>query len=230
MLFCAHPEYTTLQNLFPIISCPAADLPVFAACFGFAASFSQAVCNICASLCWTKLRQDWLQFHWVVCGLQVVAGAGAINHQDLVDLAGKSFANLPTNPTTAEELVKKVGTTLMCTCHYAACQCVLCKAFFTLCASSVKPTCIVARGEDIYYGSECLTNKDNNMHMQQAFRSCQSTTYDPFCVKFACPAAYTVRPSNTIRQAAYWRSHRHVIRAPSSTCVLAAGPLLVDRV
>lgn len=40
--------------------------------------------------------------------LQVVAGAGAINHQELVDLAGKSFANLPTTPTTAEELVKKV--------------------------------------------------------------------------------------------------------------------------
>lgn len=49
----------------------------------------------------------------MVCVLQVVAGAGAINHQDLVDLAGKSFANLPTNPTTAEELVKKVDTSLM---------------------------------------------------------------------------------------------------------------------
>ena len=40
--------------------------------------------------------------------LQVVAGAGAIDHTQLVDLAGKSFANLPTNPTTADDLVKKV--------------------------------------------------------------------------------------------------------------------------
>ena len=40
--------------------------------------------------------------------MQVVAGAGAIDHTQLVDLAGKSFANLPTNPTTADDLVKKV--------------------------------------------------------------------------------------------------------------------------
>lgn len=41
--------------------------------------------------------------------LQVVAGAGAIDHTHLVDLAGKSFASLPTNPTTADDLVKKVS-------------------------------------------------------------------------------------------------------------------------
>lgn len=40
--------------------------------------------------------------------MQVVAGAGAIDHTQLVDLAGKSFATLPTNPTTADDLVKKV--------------------------------------------------------------------------------------------------------------------------
>lgn len=40
--------------------------------------------------------------------MQVVAGAGAIDHSHLVDLAGKSFANLPTDPTTANDLVKKV--------------------------------------------------------------------------------------------------------------------------
>ena len=40
---------------------------------------------------------------------QVVAGAGAIDHTHLVDLAGKSFASLPTNPTTADDLVKKVS-------------------------------------------------------------------------------------------------------------------------
>ena len=43
--------------------------------------------------------------------MQVVAGAGAIDHTQLVDLAGKSFANLPTNPTTADDLVKKVIST-----------------------------------------------------------------------------------------------------------------------
>lgn len=37
-----------------------------------------------------------------------MAGAGAIDHSHLVDLAGKSFANLPTDPTTADDLVKKV--------------------------------------------------------------------------------------------------------------------------
>jgi len=40
--------------------------------------------------------------------MQVVAGAGAIDHSHLVDLAGKSFADLPTDPTTADDLVKKV--------------------------------------------------------------------------------------------------------------------------
>lgn len=45
--------------------------------------------------------------------VQVVAGAGAIDHNQLVDLAGKSFANLPTNPTTADDLVKKVGKGLL---------------------------------------------------------------------------------------------------------------------
>lgn len=40
--------------------------------------------------------------------MQVVAGAGAIDHNQLVDLAGKSFADLPTNPITADDLVKKV--------------------------------------------------------------------------------------------------------------------------
>ena len=42
--------------------------------------------------------------------MQVVAGAGAIDHNQLVDLAGKSFANLPTNPSTADDLVKKVSS------------------------------------------------------------------------------------------------------------------------
>ena len=41
--------------------------------------------------------------------LQVVAGAGAVNHDQLVELSDKSFAGLPTDPTTAMELVKKVG-------------------------------------------------------------------------------------------------------------------------
>ena len=55
--------------------------------------------------------------------LQVVAGAGAIDHTHLVDLAGKSFASLPTNPTTADDLVKKVSQgwvpTQSCSCGYS---------------------------------------------------------------------------------------------------------------
>ena len=39
---------------------------------------------------------------------QVVAGAGAIEHGDLVSLSEKAFANLPTDPTTAAELVAQV--------------------------------------------------------------------------------------------------------------------------
>lgn len=39
---------------------------------------------------------------WTV---QVVAGAGAVEHEDLVNLASKQFANLSTDSTTAEELV-----------------------------------------------------------------------------------------------------------------------------
>lgn len=57
------------------------------------------------------------------CALQVVAGAGAIDHTHLVDLAGKSFASLPTNPTTADDLVKKVSQgwvpTHSCRCGYS---------------------------------------------------------------------------------------------------------------
>lgn len=36
---------------------------------------------------------------------QVVAAAGAVEHEELVNLASKQFANLPTDSTTAEELV-----------------------------------------------------------------------------------------------------------------------------
>ena len=49
-----------------------------------------------------------LKVSHVLTWVQVVAGAGAIDHNQLVDLAGKSFAHLPTNPTTADDLVKKV--------------------------------------------------------------------------------------------------------------------------
>ena len=59
--------------------------------------------------------------------LQVVAGAGAIDHTHLVDLAGKSFASLPTNPTTADDLVKKVSQgwvpTHSCSCGYSHMHC-----------------------------------------------------------------------------------------------------------
>lgn len=37
----------------------------------------------------------------------MVAGAGAIEHDDLVNLAGKQFASLPTDSATASELVAK---------------------------------------------------------------------------------------------------------------------------
>lgn len=49
---------------------------------------------------------DYIQTHYTAPRM-VVAGAGAIDHTHLVDLAGKSFASLPTNPTTADDLVKK---------------------------------------------------------------------------------------------------------------------------
>ena len=39
--------------------------------------------------------------------MQVVAGAGAIEHDDLVNLASKQFASLSTDPTTASDLVAK---------------------------------------------------------------------------------------------------------------------------
>lgn len=38
-------------------------------------------------------------------GLQVVAGAGAVNHDELVMTVEKSFQILSTDPTTAGELV-----------------------------------------------------------------------------------------------------------------------------
>lgn len=55
------------------------------------------------------MRQEGTTPFDLCCVLQVVAGAGAIDHTHLVDLAGKSFASLPTNPTTADDLVKKVS-------------------------------------------------------------------------------------------------------------------------
>ena len=39
---------------------------------------------------------------------QVVAGSGAVEHQQLVDLASKAFSSLPSTPTTAADLVEKV--------------------------------------------------------------------------------------------------------------------------
>ena len=39
---------------------------------------------------------------------QVVAGAGAVDHAQLVDLAGQAFSELPSGGPSTEELVKKV--------------------------------------------------------------------------------------------------------------------------
>ena len=41
----------------------------------------------------------------------MVAGAGAVEHEDLVNLASKQFASLPTDPTTASELVAREPST-----------------------------------------------------------------------------------------------------------------------
>jgi len=49
---------------------------------------------------------DYIKTHYTAPRM-VVAAAGGVDHQDLVNQAGKAFANLPTNPTTAADLVKK---------------------------------------------------------------------------------------------------------------------------
>lgn len=49
--------------------------------------------------------------------MQVVAGSGAIQHKDLVDLSSKAFANLPSTPTTASDLVEQVQFFEMCAPH-----------------------------------------------------------------------------------------------------------------
>ena len=43
------------------------------------------------------------------CMLQVVAAAGGVEHADLVSLAEKCFAHLPTSSVTAKQLVAEVG-------------------------------------------------------------------------------------------------------------------------
>ena len=52
---------------------------------------------------------------------QVVAGAGAVDHAQLVDLAGQAFSELPSGGPTTEELVKKVcrpwAAEMMKTCN-----------------------------------------------------------------------------------------------------------------
>ena len=40
----------------------------------------------------------------------MVAGAGAIDHEQLVQLAGKAFGDLPNSSTTASDLVDQVRT------------------------------------------------------------------------------------------------------------------------
>lgn len=40
--------------------------------------------------------------------VQVVAGAGAIDHEQLVQLAGKAFGSLPNSDVTASDLVEQV--------------------------------------------------------------------------------------------------------------------------
>ncbi len=40
--------------------------------------------------------------------VQVVAAAGAVNHEDLVKLSEKAFTGLSTDPTTAYDLAQKV--------------------------------------------------------------------------------------------------------------------------
>ncbi|KAK9820399.1 hypothetical protein WJX72_009957 [[Myrmecia] bisecta] len=49
---------------------------------------------------------DYIATHYTAPRM-VVAGAGGVEHSQLVDLAGKAFAGLPTTPTTAADLVKK---------------------------------------------------------------------------------------------------------------------------
>lgn len=39
--------------------------------------------------------------------MQVIAGAGAVDHDQLVKLVTEKFGNLPTDSTTAAELVKR---------------------------------------------------------------------------------------------------------------------------
>jgi hypothetical protein len=44
---------------------------------------------------------------------QVVSGAGAVDHDDLVKLSEKAFTGLSTDPTTAYDLVAKVPACLI---------------------------------------------------------------------------------------------------------------------
>ncbi len=78
---------------------------------------------------WTVCDRKASHLLMSCCASQVVAGAGAIDHTHLVDLAGKSFASLPTNPTTADDLVKKVSQgwvqthALAVACYKFTCSC-----------------------------------------------------------------------------------------------------------
>ncbi|CAK9232449.1 unnamed protein product [Sphagnum troendelagicum] len=47
--------------------------------------------------------QDYITSHYTAPRM-VIAAAGAVQHEDLVSLAEKSFQSLPTNPTTASQL------------------------------------------------------------------------------------------------------------------------------
>lgn len=49
---------------------------------------------------------DYIATHYTAPRM-VVAGSGAIQHKDLVDLSSKAFANLPSTPTTASDLVEQ---------------------------------------------------------------------------------------------------------------------------
>jgi len=66
--------------------------------------------------------------YWYTNGSQVVAAAGAVNHDELVKTVEKSFQNLSTDPTTAGELVmqepasftgSEVGSLLICYFHFS---------------------------------------------------------------------------------------------------------------
>lgn len=46
-------------------------------------------------------------------GGQVVAGAGGVDHDQLVSLSEKAFSGLSTDPTTAHDLVRKASLHLL---------------------------------------------------------------------------------------------------------------------